>query len=112
MDKEALQQMTVADLREEAKKIPDARGLSSMKKDELIDLILAHAGGGAKPAQKKTGGALDKADIKQRIRALKQDKRDALAGDDGARARECNRRIHRFKRMLRKMTRASSRGKE
>jgi hypothetical protein len=33
MDKEALKKMTVAELREQAKKIPDVKGVSSMKKD-------------------------------------------------------------------------------
>lgn len=109
MDRDSLQQMTVAELREEAKKIPDAKGLSSMKKDELVDLIASRAGAAPSTAAKtppsgKKGGGSDKSDIKQRIQALKQDKRAALSAGDRSRARECNRQIHRYKRMLRKMT--------
>jgi len=114
MDREALKKKTVAELREEAKAIPEAKGLSSMKKDELIELILSHAGGGA-PAPKKpsgnaaTGTTLDRSAIKQRIRALKEEKRDALSKDDRKRARACNRQIHDYKRLLRKMSRETPR---
>jgi hypothetical protein len=114
MDREALKKKTVAELREEAKAIPEAKGLSSMKKDELIELILSHAGGGA-PAPKKSldkaakGTTLDRSAIKQRIRALKEEKHDALSKDDRQRAKACNRQIHDYKRLLRKMSRGTSR---
>jgi hypothetical protein len=81
-----------------------------MKKDELVELVLSHAGGGAAPTAKgaagrKGGGPPDKSALKERIQALKKDKREALAGDDHDRARRCNREIHRCKRVLRKMAR-------
>ncbi len=135
MDKDALKKLTVADLKEQAKKIPDVKGLSSMKKDELIELILKHEGAGETaqsaaqsstqssqtktapekaPAQSatqssqtktktKTKGPLDKSGIKQLIRALKQEKKDAISQQDHAKARQCNRQIHDYKRRLRKM---------
>lgn len=108
MDREALQKMTVAELREEAKKIPDAKGLSSMKKDDLVELIASHGGGTAAAAPQAAGGTLDKAGLKQRIRALKEQKREALAAQDRPRVTRCNREIHRCKRLLRKMARASA----
>ncbi len=117
MDKDALKKLTVADLKEQAKKIPDVKGLSSMKKDELIELILKHEGAGetAQSAAQsstqssqtktktKTKGPLDKSGIKQLIRALKQEKKDAISQQDHAKARQCNRQIHDYKRRLRKM---------
>jgi len=124
MDKDALKKLTVADLKEQAKKIPDVKGLSSMKKDDLIELILKHEGAGetaqssqtktkaktktAKPAsppslKTKTKGPLDKSGIKQLIRALKQEKKDAISQQDHVKARQCNKQIHDYKRRLRKM---------
>jgi len=120
MDVEALKKMTVAELREEAKKIPDAKGLSAMKKDELVEFIASHAGDStpapaakaAKPAKKDvakavaTTGPLDKAGIKQRISALKAEKQEALSSQDKAKAHSCNRQIHHYKHLLRKMASA------
>jgi len=116
MDRDALNKMTVADLREEAKKIPKAKGLSSMKKEELIDLLLGQTGAAKAPegrAGRPTGKPavskpLDKTGVKQRIKTLKDEKREALAQHDHAKARTCNRQIHRYKRMLRKMTRVKA----
>jgi hypothetical protein len=119
MDKETLSKKTVAELREQAKEIPDAKGLSSMKKDDLIELILAQSnvaatGGKPKPATTKTtpkaSGSVsvqttDKAQIKRRIKELKAEKQEARAQEDVKRAKECNRGIHDLKRLLRKAAR-------
>jgi len=55
----------------------------------------------AMPAGTPTG----KTEIKQRIQVLKQQKKEALALQDKNRARACNRQIHHFKHVLRKMAR-------
>ena len=110
MDAKTLTKMTVAQLREEAKQIDGVTGLSGMKKDELVALVAgnlgvdlsAPAGGGSKA----TSG-LDKTEIKRRIRALKVDKREAIAARDAPKARACNRQIHDFKRRLRRMARSA-----
>ncbi len=121
MDKETLSKKTVAELREQAKEIPDAGGLSSMKKDDLIELILAHGDvpeAGNKPkkaatkaAPKASGAAsmktMDKSAIKRRIKELKAEKLEAMAKQDGKRIKICNRRIHDFKRQLRKVARGA-----
>ena len=128
MDKNTLKKMTVATLKEQAKKIPDVKSLSSMKKDELIELILKHEGTGAKspkpakssktakPAKKsaaiKQDGPLNKSEVKQRIRALKQEKNDAISSQDRARARQCTKQIHDYKRWLRKMAGAKKRSSQ
>jgi hypothetical protein len=124
MDKDALKKMTVAELKEEAKKIPGVKSISSMKKDELVELLATQpdaaksadekkppkAAKGAEPkfAAEATDAPLDKSGLKQRIRALKEEKRQALAQRDGAKAQECNRRIHRYKRQLRKLVKKSA----
>lgn len=118
MDKESLQKKTVAELKEMAREIPDVKGLSSMKKDDLVELLLSRGDGGApgaaagkkaKSAAKTAGPAqkkpLGKGEIKQRIRELKEQKRDAISSQDRARARQCNRQIHDYKRQLRRLAR-------
>jgi hypothetical protein len=105
MDKASLQKKTVAELRELAREIPDAKGTSSMKKDDLVDLIAAQTGSGAGGAAAGTKSLSDKSEIKRRIRDLKAKKRDALSRQDPKLARDCNRRIHHYKRMLRKLAR-------
>lgn len=112
MDRDELGKMTVAQLREEAKKLPDAKGLSSMKKDDLIDLLM---GAGGEDVSKKVAAAgsktpstsrpQTKSELKQRIRELKEMKREALARNDRQKARECNREIHHCKHRLRRMLR-------
>jgi hypothetical protein len=112
MERDALNKMTVADLRDQAKKISGAKGLSSMKKDELIDLLLGQTGAAKAPEGRagRTAASkpLDKTGVKQQIKTLKDEKREALAQHDHAKARTCNRQIHRYKRMLRKMTRVKA----
>lgn len=116
MEKEALQKMTVAELKGLAKKIPGVKGVSAMKKDDLVEL-LAKQPREVKPAaaehkMEKATVPMDRSGIKQRIRELKEEKRQALAQDDRAKAKECNRRIHRYKRQLRKMIREEQRKKQ
>ena len=107
MDRETLKKKTVAELKEMAREIPDVKGLSSMKKDDLVEL-LAGADMGPKPAAAapstgKIGASADKSEIKRRIHALKKEKRDAISQKDHTRSRECNRQIHHYKRRLRKL---------
>jgi hypothetical protein len=124
MDKDALKKMTVAELKEEAKKIPGVKSISSMKKDELVELLATQPDAAKKADEKKPPKAakaaepkaaakaadapLDKSGLKQQIRALKEEKRGALARHDRAKAQECNRRIHRYNRQLRKLVRESA----
>jgi len=125
MDKESLKKKTVAELRDMAREIPDVKGVSSMKKDDLVDLVAGHAGSkdektGARearatetkaakatPSPTKSQGPLGKTEIKGRIRALKTEKREALDQQDRAKTRRCNRQIHHYKRQLRKMARTT-----
>ncbi len=112
MDIESLKKQTVAQLREEAKKIPGVKGLSAMKKDELVELLakeLPDAPPDEKPtkagkkAPRRAPKVLSRADLKNRIRELKRQKSEALAQGDKKRILECNRRIHTCKHKLRRM---------
>jgi len=125
MDKESLKKKTVAELREMAREIPDVKGISTMKKDDLVGLVAGQAGskdektgardaGASKtkaakavPSQPKSSGPLGKTEIKERIRALKTEKREALDQKDRAKIHRCNRQIHNYKRRLRKMARTT-----
>jgi len=117
MDKEALKKKTVAELRDMAREIPDVKGISAMKKDDLVELLAGNAGAKNVPAKAPPARAAEaakatgplgkapqaKADIKERIRALKAEKREALEQQDRKKTRRCNRQIHHYKRQLRKM---------
>jgi hypothetical protein len=83
-----------------------------MKKDDLIELLTKEGQASkapAKPKKKgpaaKTAKVLDRSEIKSRIRALKEEKREALTKEDRAKAKQCNREIHHLKRKLRKLVR-------
>jgi len=109
MNTTELKGKTVAELREEAKTL-GITGISSMKKDALVDAIGSHSGGQSSSA---SGGAkstdatqpTDKAGIKKRIRELKAEKAQAVSERDTKRARGCTKEIHDHKRMLRKLLR-------
>lgn len=124
MEREALKKKTVAELKDLAKELPDVKGISAMKKDELVELLATHGETTQEPAEAspaatpkakapkakapkaeapKAEAPQGKADIKERIRALKQEKREAIEQQDRKKSRRCNRQIHRYKRQLRKM---------
>ncbi len=103
MDVDALKKMTVAELREEAKKLGDVSGLASMKKDELVRLL---SGGAAAPSGKRGRNArMTRAELKQRIRALKKER--ATAGERMAKSKveEFNTQLRLYRRRLRRAAR-------
>jgi hypothetical protein len=114
MDIQSLRKMTVAQLREEARKIPDASGLTGKKKDELVALLARHHGiagdaaGGSRGGGAAAAAKMSRTEIKQEIRRLKQEKREAVTADDREASRRCNRRIRECKRLLRRMARERS----
>jgi hypothetical protein len=100
MDWHDLHKMKVADLRELAKEKLDLAGASGLHKDELV-AKLAEALGIPRPH--KMVDAAGKTAIKQRIRALKVERDEALAAHDRERLHTLRRRIHAEKRKLHKM---------
>jgi len=101
MDLDALKKMTVAELREEAKKLGDVTGLAAMKKNELVRLL----SGGAPPGKRGRNARLTRAELKQKIRALKKDR--ASAGERMAKSKveEFNTQLRRYRRRLRRAAR-------
>lgn len=113
MDYHEIQKMTAVKLREViGEKYPDMSGLSAKKKDELVE-ILADKLGIDRHAHAAVG--IDKTSIKQRIRALKKERDEALAARDSGRATEIRHAIHKQKHILRRAVKqadlAAARGK-
>jgi len=96
-----LEKMTVTDLREMAKEIPEITGVHGMKKEELIAAI------------KKSKGIVDeqvkKADvslgeIKKKIKATKAQRQAAIEAKDKKMATIYKRRISKLKKKSRRAT--------
>lgn len=109
MSLDDLKKMTVAELREEAKKLGDVAGLASMKKDELVKLL---SGGGAaatvgeaKRGRPGKNARLSRAELKQRIRALKKERSSAGERMAKAKVEEFNTQLRLFRRKLRRAAR-------
>ena len=104
MDYHDLEKMTVIQLREEAKKFPDLKGVTAMKKDQLVRALVEHMGITVPEKKKKAARApIDKAGLKKRIFDLQAAKAAARAERDRKRIHILRRRIHAAKRRLRKM---------
>jgi hypothetical protein len=102
MNVEALQKMTVAELREEARKLDDVKGIASMKKDDLVKLL---AGSASMPRKQSKGGGLNLPVLKERIRALKAKRAAALAHGQKAKVTEFNSDLRVLRRKMRKAAR-------
>jgi hypothetical protein len=102
MEYHDLQKTKVADLRELAKKhAPDQKGLSALKKDQLVDLV-AQKMGIEKP-HKHVAMGLGKRAIKAEIRELKKQRAAAREAGEQVDSGRYRKEIHRRKRRLRKM---------
>lgn len=95
-----LEKMTVKELRELAKDIPGITGVHAMKKDELIVEIKKAKGIKDEPIKKADASI---ADLKQKIKALKAQRRDALEAKDKKKATIFKRRISRLKKKTRRV---------
>ena len=91
--------MTVTDLREMAKEIPDIVGVHGMKKEELIVAIKKAKGIVDEPV-KKTDASLG--EIKKKIKAIKAQRQAAIEAKDKKMATIYKRRISRLKKKSRK----------
>lgn len=98
MEYHELEKTKVTELREmaHAQGISDATGRS---KEELVDLLATKLGI-EKPHVVIVG--LDKSKVKQRIRALKKERDEALANKDHERLHALRRKIHGLRHRLRK----------
>ena len=96
----SLEKMTVKELREMAKNIPGITGVHGMKKDELIVEIKKARGVADEPIKKADASI---AELKQKIRALKGQRREALEAKDKKKATIFKRRISRLKKKTRRV---------
>jgi hypothetical protein len=94
-----LEKMTVKELREMAKDIPGITGVHGMKKDELIVEIKKTKGIKDEPIKKADASI---AELKQKIKALKVQRREALEAKDKKKATIFKRRISRLKKKTRR----------
>ena len=95
-----LEKMTVTDLREMTKEIPEISGVHGMKKQELIVAIKKSKGIVDEPV-KKTDASLG--EIKQRIKANKAQRQAAIEAKDKKMATIYKRRISRLKKKSRRV---------
>ena len=94
-----LEKMTVTDLREMAKEIPDITGVHGMKKEELIVAIKRSKGIVDEPVKKKDASI---GEIKKKIKSIKSQRQAALEAKDKKMATVYKRRISRLKKKSRK----------
>ena len=94
-----LEKMTVKDLREMAKEMPQIAGVHGMKKEELIVAIQKAKGVKTAPL-KKTDATV--ALLKKKIKALKGERQAALEARDKKMATIYKRRISRLKKKTRR----------
>ena len=95
-----LEKMTVKELREIAKEIPEITGVYGMNKAELYDAVRKAKGIEDKPVKTKADKSVRA--IKKRIRAMKAERQAALEADDRKKAKIYRRRISRLKKKTRK----------
>jgi hypothetical protein len=100
-----LDKMTVTELREVAKEIPNITGVHGMKKPELLAAIKQDKGIEDEP-RKKTGPpkpkvSIPKATLKAMIRDLKTKRRQALEEKDKQMAERYRRKISKLKKKTR-----------
>ena len=106
MDYHELEKMTVIQLREEAKKFPDLKGVTAMKKEELIHILVERLGI-AVPDKKHHAAApvrLSKSDLKKKIAELHAAQDKARSEHDPAKTSLLRRRIHSLKHRLRRFS--------
>ena len=100
MELTELKKMTVPQLKEKAKEIPDLQGLSGMKKVELIQAI-AKAEGIAGSTEKES---VSIGSVKQEIQELKKQIAELLATPEGhTQVKRIRRKIKRLKRQTRSL---------
>jgi hypothetical protein len=103
MNVDAWKKMTVAELREEAKKLGDVTGIATMKKDELVQLLSGGTAGSATARGGRRGrnARLTRAELKEKIRALKKERANAGERMAKAKVEEFNSQLRLFRRRLR-----------
>ena len=91
--------MTVKDLREIAKEIPEITGVHGMKKNELIDALRSVKG--IETGTKKERKSANDGELKTQIKQLKAKRRQAIETKDKKMAAIYRRKISRLKKKTR-----------
>lgn len=109
MERPELLEMTAPKLRELAlEKYPEIKGVSGLKKEELVDAIIAEEVRlGLRPKEEAKRLPVQTSTLKQRVRALKAERAKALGAKDRELLRASRLKIKRIKRRLRKLKEAS-----
>jgi len=94
-----LEKMTVTDLREMAKEIPEITGVHGMKKEELIAAIKKSKGIADEPVKKAD---VSLGEIKKKIKAIKAQRQAAIEAKDKKMATIYKRRISKLKKKSRR----------
>ncbi len=103
MDYHELEKMTVIKLREEAKKFPDLKSVTGMKKEELIHALVEHLGIAVPDKKHKAARAkLDKSDLRKMMSDLRMSQKAARSENNRKSVDTLRRRIHSLKRRLRR----------
>ena len=96
-----LDKMTVKELRDVAKEIPEITGVHGMNKADLLDAIMKAQGVEAKPKVKAKKTARDIKSLKKAIKAFRKKQAQAAKADDKKRAGIYRRKISRLKKKTR-----------
>lgn len=106
-DEEHLEKLTIKELREIAARFPHEKAILEMKKEELVAFIRQAKGLKDEPDARKhkpKGKAkATKAEVKEKIRALKLLKVEARESNDGKKAVFLRHQISRLKKMSRRI---------
>jgi Rho termination factor, N-terminal domain len=106
-----LEKLTAPKLREMAiAKYPNITGVSGMKKEELVEAIIAEEvrlGLRPKEERSQATATMGTGQLKVAIRALKEERKVALEGRERPKLMTVRLRIKRMKRRLRKLREAS-----
>jgi hypothetical protein len=103
MDAKELLRLNVPKLREEALKVPDAVGVTGMKKEALIQFLAKHHN----IILEQRGGGEEKAELKKRIRGLKAKRDEALTREAYKEVASLRRGIRALKRRTRILARTT-----
>lgn len=98
-DEKPLDKMTVKELKEVAKEIPEITGVHGMNKPDLLAAIKKARGIEEAPKKKKDISLLE---LKKKIRSLKMKREEALASKDKKMATIFKRKISRLKKRTRR----------
>ena len=111
MERADLEKMTATKLREYAlEKHPGIQGVSGLKKEDLVEAIIAEEVRlGLRPKEEKRAAPAPAkvADLKAKVRALKADRDKVLAGKDGKALKAIRTKMKRLKRRIKKLKKVS-----